>query len=116
MNLPNILFIRFKNFPNIQNRSEFVANGIPILNTMGMVHCDPVGLTLVKDQLLPNTKNIDVEVLDYNGQIITTPGIEIDLVFEVIESPQCIESNFWPGPSQRMDDPRLNRNMLLIEQ
>ncbi len=81
-----------------------------------MVHCDPVGLPLVKDQQLPNSKNIDVEVLDYTGQVITIQNFEVNLIFEVTESAYCIESNFWQGPVARVSDPQMNRNMLLIEQ
>lgn len=80
-----------------------------------MSDCSPHALYIVKDQLLPHVSKIDVEVVDYNGQLIQG-AFTMNLIIEVTESAYCINSGLWPGPEQRMADPRLNRNMLIIEQ
>lgn len=83
---------------------------------MGMVHCDPVGLWVCKDQTWSANRSLRVVLRDYNGRALATNGpFEVVLVLECVESEIEMEKNFGPGPVTLLEHPKMLSNWNIMK-
>lgn len=107
-------FLDIKNQPTIPNRSEHVANGIPLLNTNGEpFHVPDCGLPVNKNQMWSNSDILNVEIRDYNGLTVTVP-FEIEVVFLAYEKMENIEWMHGPGPVTLLEHPKMRSNFHVL--